>query len=123
VQARCFLDPSVVATTLADFADGITWVVGQPRSGFRAAQLAETLVEESAVHPFLLAADAGSVLLGFLSSGPTTRLAPAPSARIPVRQTLEGALERLIAFPEPLASTHTVVDHRYDRLLAPSAPM
>lgn len=118
VEARAFFDPMAVAKTLTDFAGGVTFVHGNLRTGIRSESLKRQLLEGAGVHPFLLASDERSALLGFLSAGPGTRLAPAPTPRETVRSVIERNLEPFVVIREGLDSGERIVSHRYDAVLA-----
>jgi hypothetical protein len=121
VEPRGFLDPVAVPRYLSDFAEGITFVSGPLRMGGGPERFAQELIEGSSVHPFLVAGDASSALVGFLSAGPRTRLGPAPPPRASVRATLGRWLSGFEIARYPLAGVETVVRHRYSPLL-PAPP-
>jgi hypothetical protein len=117
VEPRCFLDPRAVAASLTDFAAGITLVRGSLRRSVEIGPLAAELFERSRVHPFLLASDGHAVLIGFLSVGPLTQLAPAPGPRESVRATLERWLDALTVTRLRIDAVEAVVNHEYGNLL------
>jgi hypothetical protein len=120
VERRSFLDPISVARTLRDFAGGITVVHGTLRPSGEAGALTSELFERSRVHPFLLASDAHSILIGFLSVGPQTQLAAAPSRRVAVRATLKRWLDSFAVTRQSLATVDPILNHRYENLLGGS---
>lgn len=117
VEARSFLNPMAAARALADFAHGVTFVHGELRPACRPAEVLAELVERARVHPFLFASDDRSALLGFLSVGPRTRLAPAPERSESVRSVLERHILQVEVIQADLGPSQTVVPHRYDSLL------
>lgn len=120
LEARSFLNPMAAARTLADFAGGVTFVHGSLRDGKRSSGLIAELSQRAGVHPFLLASDGRSALLGFLAARPRTRLAPAPTPAESVRAVVERYFANFEVIREGLDSAESVVAHRYERTLAPA---
>lgn len=91
------------------------FVHGTLRKGFEGAQLLPAVLRDARVRPFLLAGDDRTALLGFL--------APMPSRLRglgrPLIEVLSEALESISVVREPIATLYPLIDHRYDRLVAP----
>lgn len=116
LTARTFLDPGAIAASFSDFAGGLTYVAGALRPGVPVGTVREELLGLAGVRPFLLATNERDLLLGFLASGPRTRLATMPVQRSTVRRILEARLERIRFWNEPFETLETPVNHRYDHL-------
>ncbi|HEY6238155.1 MAG TPA: hypothetical protein VIZ68_03095, partial [Thermoplasmata archaeon] len=76
------------------------------------------------VFPFLYVKHGDRVLLGALGGGPGNPVGGVSSGsdeRRSVMATVQGSLEGIEVFQEPVNNFRTVVDHRYDRMLPTGA--
>ncbi len=119
VTHRTILDPARVPPYRGKSADQVVFVTGTPRASARAEALFSTLGRESRVFPFLFVVGPDRWLLGALG-GSTPGSADGASRR-PVLPTLREYLEGIEILQEPAEGFRALVDHRYDRLLEPSA--
>jgi hypothetical protein len=118
VEFRSFLNPREVARWVTRFADQVVFVHGDLLEPGGAADLFHALVSDCGVGPFLFATNGRSVLWGALSSSSFTS-PRRPSA--PVLPRVKSYLREIRIVREGLAHLEPTVDHRFERLLPPSA--
>lgn len=123
VTRRVLPDPARIPTFEGRAADQTVFVRGEFLPGRSAAALLPVLTAECRVYPFLLVAHEGKLLLGAQGQspvGPAETLRTVPDRR-PVLPTLQEHLRSIEVQQVRAAEVALLVDHRYDRLLAPVA--
>jgi hypothetical protein len=118
VEFRSFLNPREVARWVTGFADQAVFVHGELVEPGGASELFHALVSECRIGPFLFATNGRSVLWGALSS---TSFTPPRRSSVPVLAKVGTYLRGIQIVREDLAHLEPTVDHRFERLLPPSA--
>lgn len=111
---RVFLHPQRIPPFDGHQVERLVYVAGTLRQGEDAQTLLRALVQGSRVTPFLYAYSSSRVVFGALSPVSASRVGPRDS----VSATLEAYLSDIEVQRQSLNALSTVVDHRYDRLLA-----
>ena len=122
VTHRTIIDPSKVPPYRGRTADQLVFVTGALRAGARPEALFATLTRDCRVFPFLYATDQKRLLIGALGGSPgaePVRPGAAPSSeRRGAMAAIQEYLEGVDVARETCSEFRTIVDHRYDRLVA-----
>lgn len=118
VLHRVFLDPGPLPSYHGHAADQLVLIAGSWRSGARPEELFRTLTQECRVYPFLYALDSGRAMIGALGRSTPGGGRSDGEGRRPVLATLQESLQGIEIAQVAASSLKTIVDHRYDRLLA-----
>ena len=119
ITHRTLLEPSRLPTYQGRAADQVVLLSGTPKPSARPELLFSTLTRDCRVFPFLFVVGPQRWLLGALGAGgPPGTADPERRAVLP---TLRESLEGIEILQESATSFSALVDHRYERLLAPGA--
>jgi len=119
VTHRTLLDPGTVPEHRGKAADQVVFISGSPKGGVRPEGLFATLTRECRVFPFLFVVGSDRWLLSALG-GSNPPPANPQTPRRPVLPTLREYLEGIEILQESATGFVSLVDHRYDRLVAPA---
>jgi hypothetical protein len=121
VVHRVFLDPAPLPSYRGHAADQLVLIAGGWRPGAHPELLFRTLTQECRVYPFLFALDTERAMIGALGRSTSTGGRADGEGRRPVLPTLQESLQGIEIVQVAASSVRTIVDHRYDRLLARTA--